>query len=127
MLLFFLLYCISHVSLQQSELSSEERSERYGPLQQHRRAVGSLNKQIQQKTKQLEELQAKYAEVKTGCDDAKSNLLEATEHSQRLEKELKCSDEMEEQADSRWVVQCKPGTITHSLCRTQSALNMLCH
>ncbi|XP_075937134.1 coiled-coil domain-containing protein 93 isoform X2 [Anarhichas minor] len=91
---------VSEYAEKQSELSSEERSERYGPLQQHRRAVGSLNKQIQQKTKQLEELQAKYAEVKTGCDDAKSNLLEATEHSQRLEKELKCSDEMEEQADS---------------------------
>ncbi|KAK9538168.1 hypothetical protein VZT92_005720 [Zoarces viviparus] len=91
---------VSEYAEKQSELSSEERSERYGPLQQHRRAVGSLNKQIQQKTKQLEELQAKYAEVKTGCDDAKSNLLEATEHSQKLEKELKCSDEMEEQADS---------------------------
>ncbi|KAM6955649.1 coiled-coil domain-containing protein 93 isoform 2-T2 [Lycodopsis pacificus] len=90
---------VSEYAEKQSELSSEERSERYGPLQQHRRAVGSLNKQIQQKTKQLEELQAKYAEVKTGCDDAKSSLLEATEHSKELEKELKCSDEMEEQAD----------------------------
>uniref|UniRef100_A0A672IGT6 Coiled-coil domain-containing protein 93 n=1 Tax=Salarias fasciatus TaxID=181472 RepID=A0A672IGT6_SALFA len=41
------------VSPQQSERSSEERSERYGPLQQHRRAVASLNKHIQQKTKEL--------------------------------------------------------------------------
>ena len=44
------------MSLQQSELTSEERSERYGPLQQHRRAVASLNKQIQHRTKQLEEV-----------------------------------------------------------------------
>lgn len=44
------------MSVQQSELSSEERSERYGPLQQHRRAVASLHKQIKQKTAQLEEV-----------------------------------------------------------------------
>ncbi|XP_037645733.1 coiled-coil domain-containing protein 93 isoform X2 [Sebastes umbrosus] len=90
----------SEYAEKQSELSSEERSERYGPLQQHRRAVASLNKQIQQKTKQLEELQAKHAEVKTGWDDAKRNLTEATEQSEKLEKELKGLDEMEEQADS---------------------------
>uniref|UniRef100_A0A8D0D2J1 Coiled-coil domain-containing protein 93 n=1 Tax=Sander lucioperca TaxID=283035 RepID=A0A8D0D2J1_SANLU len=46
----------SEYAEKQSELSSEERSERYGPLQQHRRAVASLNKLIQQKTKQLEEV-----------------------------------------------------------------------
>uniref|UniRef100_A0A671TPM0 Coiled-coil domain-containing protein 93 n=1 Tax=Sparus aurata TaxID=8175 RepID=A0A671TPM0_SPAAU len=45
----------SEYAEKQSELSSEERSERYGPLQQHRRALASLNKQIQQKKKQLEE------------------------------------------------------------------------
>ncbi|XP_029314615.1 coiled-coil domain-containing protein 93 [Cottoperca gobio] len=90
----------SEYAEKQSELSSEERSERYGPLQQHRRAVASLNKQIQQKTKQLEELQAKHAEVKTGCDDAKRSLIEATEHSEKVEKELKSLDVMEEQADS---------------------------
>lgn len=41
---------------QQSELSSEERQERFGPLQQHRRAVASLNKQVQTKVKQLEQV-----------------------------------------------------------------------
>ncbi|XP_060910016.1 coiled-coil domain-containing protein 93 isoform X2 [Labrus mixtus] len=90
----------SEYAEKQSELSSEERSERYGPLQQHRRAVASLNKQIEQKTKQLEELQAKHAEVKAGCDEAKKNLVEATEHSEKLEKEMKSLGEMEEQADS---------------------------
>uniref|UniRef100_A0AAQ4QQ08 Coiled-coil domain-containing protein 93 n=1 Tax=Gasterosteus aculeatus aculeatus TaxID=481459 RepID=A0AAQ4QQ08_GASAC len=44
---------VSEYAEKQSELSSEERSERYGPLQQHRRAVASLNKQIEQKTKEL--------------------------------------------------------------------------
>uniref|UniRef100_A0AAQ5XWE5 Coiled-coil domain-containing protein 93 n=1 Tax=Amphiprion ocellaris TaxID=80972 RepID=A0AAQ5XWE5_AMPOC len=46
----------SEYAEKQLELTSEERSERYGPLQQHRRAVATLNKQIQQKTKQLEEV-----------------------------------------------------------------------
>ncbi|XP_070693965.1 coiled-coil domain-containing protein 93 [Pempheris klunzingeri] len=90
----------SEYAEKQSELSSEERSERYGPLQQHRRAVASLNKQIQQKTKQLEELQAKHAEEKMGCDDVKTKLMEAKENSGKLEKELKSLEEMEEQADS---------------------------
>ncbi|XP_042282646.1 coiled-coil domain-containing protein 93 [Thunnus maccoyii] len=90
----------SEYAEKQSELSSEERSERYGPLQQHRRAVVSLNKQIQQKTKQLEELQVKHAEVKTSSDEAKRKLMEATEQSEKLRKELKSLEEMEEQADS---------------------------
>nr|XP_020462211.1 coiled-coil domain-containing protein 93 [Monopterus albus] len=71
----------------------------FNPLQQHGRAVASLNKQIQQKTKHLEELRASYAEVKTCCDEAKRKLMGATEHSEKLEKELKSLEEMEEQAD----------------------------
>ncbi|XP_051258830.1 coiled-coil domain-containing protein 93 isoform X2 [Dicentrarchus labrax] len=90
----------SEYAEKQSELSSEERSERYGPLQQHRRAVASVQKQIQQKTKQLEELRAKHTEVKTGSDEAKRSLMEATEISEKLDKELKSLEEMEEQADS---------------------------
>ncbi|XP_029937098.1 coiled-coil domain-containing protein 93 [Myripristis murdjan] len=90
----------SEYAEKQSELSSDERSERYGPLQQHRRTVASLNKQIQHKTKQLEELQAKHAEVKSGCEEAKRKLTEATEQSERLEKELKSLEEVETQADS---------------------------
>uniref|UniRef100_A0A667ZG72 Coiled-coil domain-containing protein 93 n=1 Tax=Myripristis murdjan TaxID=586833 RepID=A0A667ZG72_9TELE len=68
----------SEYAEKQSELSSDERSERYGPLQQHRRTVASLNKQIQHKTKQLEELQAKHAEVKSGCEEAKRKLTEVS-------------------------------------------------
>ncbi|XP_053185061.1 coiled-coil domain-containing protein 93, partial [Scomber japonicus] len=90
----------SEYAEKQSELSSEERSERYGPLQQHRRAVASLTKQIQHKTKQLEELQVKHSEVKTRSDDAKRKLMEATEQSESLRTELQSLEEMEEQADS---------------------------
>ncbi|KAM3861897.1 coiled-coil domain-containing protein 93 [Diretmus argenteus] len=90
----------SEYAEKQSELSSEDRPERYGPLQQHRRTVVSLNKQIQQKTKQLEELQAKHTEVKNGCEEAKRKLVEATERTDQLEKELKSLEEVEAQADS---------------------------
>lgn len=48
-------------SSQQWELSSEERWERFGPQQQHRRAVASLEKQIQQRKEQLEEVSALFA------------------------------------------------------------------
>ncbi|XP_041857501.1 coiled-coil domain-containing protein 93 isoform X2 [Melanotaenia boesemani] len=90
----------SEYAEKQSELTSEERSERYGPLQQHRRAVASLSKQIQHQTKQLEELQARHAEVRVDCDEAKKKLVEANERSEKLEREMKCLEEMEAQADS---------------------------
>uniref|UniRef100_A0A3Q3ER99 Coiled-coil domain-containing protein 93 n=1 Tax=Kryptolebias marmoratus TaxID=37003 RepID=A0A3Q3ER99_KRYMA len=77
----------SEYAEKQSELTSEERSERYGPLQQHRRAVASINKQIQQKTKQLEEVSS-------------SLWSHATEQSEKLEKELKSLEDMEDQVDS---------------------------
>uniref|UniRef100_A0A665W012 Coiled-coil domain-containing protein 93 n=1 Tax=Echeneis naucrates TaxID=173247 RepID=A0A665W012_ECHNA len=62
---------------EKSELTSEERSERYGPLQQHRRALTSLSKQIQQKATEMEEVKL----------------------SERLEKKMKSLEEMEEQSD----------------------------
>ncbi|XP_064167655.1 coiled-coil domain-containing protein 93 isoform X1 [Anguilla rostrata] len=85
---------------EKTERSAEDRPERYGPAQQHRRAVASLSKQIQHKTKQLEELQAKHLEVQTGCEEAKSKLLEATALTEKLERELGALEEVESQADS---------------------------
>ncbi|KAG7259933.1 hypothetical protein CRUP_014142, partial [Coryphaenoides rupestris] len=52
----------SEYAEKQSELSEGVGSERFGPLQQHRRTVTSLNKQIQQKTKQLEEVTRIHSE-----------------------------------------------------------------
>uniref|UniRef100_A0A7N6AQZ1 Coiled-coil domain-containing protein 93 n=1 Tax=Anabas testudineus TaxID=64144 RepID=A0A7N6AQZ1_ANATE len=77
----------SEYAEKQSELTSEEHSERFGPLQQHRRAVASLNKQVQQKTKELEEVSICL-------------LSQATEQSEKLENKLKSLEQMEEQADS---------------------------
>ncbi|CAL8265932.1 unnamed protein product [Lota lota] len=90
----------SEYAEKQSELSSEDRLERFGPLQQHRRLVASLNKQIQQKTKQLEELQAKHDELKEGGEEAKTKLAEATQHTASLDIELRGLEELECQADS---------------------------
>ncbi|CAL8240822.1 unnamed protein product [Merluccius merluccius] len=90
----------SEYAEKQSELSTEERSERFGPLQQHRRMVASLNKQIQQKTKQLEELQAKHDEMKAGGEEAKRKLAEATEYTESLDTELRGLEELEGQVDT---------------------------
>uniref|UniRef100_A0A8B9KJR2 Coiled-coil domain-containing protein 93 n=1 Tax=Astyanax mexicanus TaxID=7994 RepID=A0A8B9KJR2_ASTMX len=48
---------------EKAERSAEDRPERYGPVQQHRRMVASLNKQIQQRTKELEEVRP-FCELK---------------------------------------------------------------
>lgn len=58
---------------QQSELSAEERPERLGAAQQHRRKVASLNKQILQKTKLLEE-------VSIVCVVKKKTLIKVVDH-----------------------------------------------
>ncbi|XP_078233358.1 coiled-coil domain-containing protein 93 isoform X4 [Pogona vitticeps] len=91
---------VSEYAEKQSELSAEERPERLGAAQQHRRKVASLNKQILQKTKQLEELQAKCADLEAGCSEAKKTLTEVKNYSEKLDKELSALEIVESQADS---------------------------
>ncbi|XP_056909640.1 coiled-coil domain-containing protein 93 isoform X1 [Takifugu flavidus] len=90
----------SEYAEKQGELSEQERPDRFGPLQQHRRAVASLEKQIQQRKQQLEELQVRHAEMKSDCEEAKGKLVEATEHSERLDKQLRSLEEKEQQTNS---------------------------
>ncbi|MGH0123445.1 UNVERIFIED_CONTAM: hypothetical protein FKN15_012536 [Acipenser sinensis] len=85
---------------EQSECSAEDRPERFGAAQQHRRLVASLNKQIAQKSKQVEELQAKHLEVQSGYEEAKSKLMEAVNFTEKLHKELAALEELECHADS---------------------------
>uniref|UniRef100_A0A7N6BXE7 Coiled-coil domain-containing protein 93 n=1 Tax=Anabas testudineus TaxID=64144 RepID=A0A7N6BXE7_ANATE len=103
----------SEYAEKQSELTSEEHSERFGPLQQHRRAVASLNKQVQQKTKELEELQAKHSEVKKSCDEAKRKLL--------LEKlrALVTMNENLKQQEQEFRTHCRVSTLTQTFIRNQ--------
>ncbi|XP_050756306.1 coiled-coil domain-containing protein 93 [Gymnogyps californianus] len=91
---------VSEYAEKQSELSTEERPERLGAAQQHRRKVASLNKQILQKTKLLEELQAKCTDLQAKCTEAKKTLTEVKSYSEKLDKELAALETIESQADS---------------------------
>ncbi|NWS47923.1 CCD93 protein, partial [Probosciger aterrimus] len=91
---------IRQAKCMQSELSAEERPERLGAAQQHRRKVASLNKQILQKTKLLEELQAKCTDLQAKCTEAKKTLTEVKSYSEKLDKELAALETIESQADS---------------------------
>ncbi|NXI53046.1 CCD93 protein, partial [Chloroceryle aenea] len=91
---------VSEYAEKQSELSAEERPERLGAAQQHRRKVASLNKQILQKTKLLEELQAKCTDLQAKCTEAKKMLTEVKSYSEKLDKELAALETIESQADS---------------------------
>lgn len=91
---------VSEYAEKQSELSAEERPERLGAAQQHRRKVASLNKQILQKTKLLEELQAKFVDLQAKCTEAKKTLTEVKSYSEKLDKELAALETIESQADS---------------------------
>uniref|UniRef100_A0A672MJ31 Coiled-coil domain-containing protein 93 n=1 Tax=Sinocyclocheilus grahami TaxID=75366 RepID=A0A672MJ31_SINGR len=64
---------------EKAERSVEDRPERFGPAQQHRRQLVSLNKRITHKTKELEE---------------------ATAQTEKLERELNSLEDVESQADS---------------------------
>ncbi|CAN0153518.1 unnamed protein product [Bubo scandiacus] len=91
---------VSEYAEKQSELSTEERPERLGAAQQHRRKVASLNKQILQKNKLLEELQAKCTDLQAKCTEAKKTLTEVKSYSEKLDKELAALETIESQADS---------------------------
>ncbi|NXE10473.1 CCD93 protein, partial [Lophotis ruficrista] len=91
---------VSEYAEKQSELSAEERPERLGAAQQHRRKVASLNKQILHKTKLLEELQAKCADLQAKCTEAKKTLTEVKSYGEKLDKELAALETIESQADS---------------------------
>ncbi|NXL56320.1 CCD93 protein, partial [Chordeiles acutipennis] len=91
---------VSEYAEKQSELSAEERPERLGAAQQHRRKVASLNKQISHKTKLLEELQAKCADLQAKCNEAKKTLTEVKSYGEKLDKELAALETIESQADS---------------------------
>uniref|UniRef100_A0A8B9KLJ6 Coiled-coil domain-containing protein 93 n=1 Tax=Astyanax mexicanus TaxID=7994 RepID=A0A8B9KLJ6_ASTMX len=75
---------------EKAERSAEDRPERYGPVQQHRRMVASLNKQIQQRTKELEEVRPALS----------LHLFKQDQYADRLERELSSLADVEAQADS---------------------------
>uniref|UniRef100_A0AAR2JLS9 Coiled-coil domain-containing protein 93 n=1 Tax=Pygocentrus nattereri TaxID=42514 RepID=A0AAR2JLS9_PYGNA len=79
--------------------SAEDRPERYGPVQQHRRMVTSLNKQIQQRTKELEEVRLGFHFIRNICYDGQPCWI-TVKLGENLESELSALADVEAQADS---------------------------
>ncbi|XP_032696814.1 coiled-coil domain-containing protein 93 isoform X3 [Lontra canadensis] len=90
---------VSEYAEKQSELSAEESPEKLGTSQLHRRKVISLNKQILQKTKHLEELQASHNGLQARYDETKQTLTELKHHSEKLDKEQAALEKIESKAD----------------------------
>ncbi|XP_059250408.1 coiled-coil domain-containing protein 93 isoform X4 [Mustela nigripes] len=90
---------VSEYAEKQSELSAEESPEKLGTSQLHRRKVISLNKQILQKTKHLEELQASHTSLQARYNETKQTLTELKHHSEKLDKEQAALEKIESKAD----------------------------
>ncbi|XP_070096835.1 coiled-coil domain-containing protein 93-like isoform X4 [Equus caballus] len=90
---------VSEYAEKQSELSAEESPEKLGTSQLHRRKVISLNKQILQKTKHLEELQANHTNLQSRHDEMKKTLTGLKSHSEKLDKEQAALEKIESKAD----------------------------
>nr|XP_012997953.1 coiled-coil domain-containing protein 93 isoform X1 [Cavia porcellus] len=90
---------VSEYAEKQSELSAEESPEKLGTSQLHRRKIISLNKQILQKTKHLEELQANHTNLQARYNETKKTLTELKNHSEKLDKEQAALEKIESKAD----------------------------
>ncbi|ERE73165.1 coiled-coil domain-containing protein 93 [Cricetulus griseus] len=90
---------VSEYAGKQSELSAEESPEKLGTSQLHQRKVISLNKQILQKTKHLEELQTNHSSLQAKYSDMKKTLTELKNHGEKLDKEQAALEKLEAKAD----------------------------
>nr|XP_017829016.2 coiled-coil domain-containing protein 93 isoform X5 [Callithrix jacchus] len=90
---------VSEYAGKQTELSAEESPEKLGTSQLHRLKVISLNKQIVQKTKHLEELRASHTSLQARYNEAKKTLTELKTYSEKLDKEQAALEKIESKAD----------------------------
>ncbi|XP_075173083.1 coiled-coil domain-containing protein 93 [Anomaloglossus baeobatrachus] len=90
---------VTEYAEKQSELSAEERPEHMGPVQQHRRIVASLKKQITQKSKVQEQMKVKSSELLAEYETAKKNISEVTNLSEKLDEEMSELEKEESTAD----------------------------
>ncbi|KAH0500463.1 Coiled-coil domain-containing protein 93 [Microtus ochrogaster] len=90
---------VSEYAGKQSELSAEESPEKLGTSQLHQRKVISLNKQILQKTKHLEELQTNHTSLQAKYSDMKKTLTELKNRGEKLDKEQAALEKLEAKAD----------------------------
>ncbi|XP_012583486.1 PREDICTED: coiled-coil domain-containing protein 93 isoform X2 [Condylura cristata] len=90
---------VSEYAEKQSELSTEDSPEKLGTSQLHRRKVISLNKQILQKTKHLEELQTSHSSLQARYNETKKTLTELKSYSEKLDQEQAALEKIESKAD----------------------------
>ncbi|XP_004589404.2 coiled-coil domain-containing protein 93 isoform X2 [Ochotona princeps] len=90
---------VSEYAEKQSELSAEESPETLGTSQLHHRKVISLNKQILQKTKHLEELRANHTNLQSRYSDTKKTLTELKTYGEKLDQEQADLEKVESKAD----------------------------
>uniref|UniRef100_A0A452QMA9 Coiled-coil domain-containing protein 93 n=1 Tax=Ursus americanus TaxID=9643 RepID=A0A452QMA9_URSAM len=88
---------VSEYAEKQSELSAEESPEKLGTSQLHRRKVISLNKQILQKTKHLEEVGHQH--LLSLSFSLSLSLSQLKRHSEKLDKEQAALEKIESKAD----------------------------
>lgn len=84
---------------EKAERLTEDQPPKYGSAQQHRRTVASLNKQIQLRAKELEEMQARRSGVKGEFHNVDGRFSEVSKSAAELQAELSKLDELETNAD----------------------------
>ncbi|CAH1789545.1 unnamed protein product [Owenia fusiformis] len=72
----------------QAKMDQVDRSERVGGKQQHQRMVAALQKQIEQKQTQLDEVRAKHASLHSTYVETQEKLKEAQGYSQKIDEEM---------------------------------------
>uniref|UniRef100_UPI00358FA7C7 coiled-coil domain-containing protein 93 isoform X2 n=1 Tax=Myxine glutinosa TaxID=7769 RepID=UPI00358FA7C7 len=84
----------------QSELVTGEGTGRSGALQQHKRQVATLQKQLTLRTKQVEEVQVANEDLQTSYVEVKAKLEEMVTHKTELDRVMKGLDTAEKQTDA---------------------------
>ncbi|XP_062573510.1 coiled-coil domain-containing protein 93-like isoform X2 [Saccostrea cucullata] len=89
---------------EKSEIEQIEKSERVGGTQQHKRMTAALNKQIQQRTDNLQQVQAKHDELHKVYLETQEKLKQVRNRSERIDEEMVKLTEIETE-DNQGVLQ----------------------
>ncbi|KAL2086143.1 hypothetical protein ACEWY4_017202 [Coilia grayii] len=85
---------------ERAERLTDDQVPKYGSAQQHRRTVASLNKQIQLRSRELEEMQARRLEVQGTYDEAKKKFSDVSVSTAKLQTELRELEDLEGNTES---------------------------
>ncbi|XP_012675252.2 coiled-coil domain-containing protein 93 isoform X2 [Clupea harengus] len=104
---------------EKAERLTEDQLPKYGSVQQHGRMVASLNKQIQQRTRELEEVQARRLDVQGVCEETKSTFSEVSTSLAELQMELSKLEGQEAESDSSLLDSIRELVATNETLKTQ--------